>query len=71
MTISVEERLAVAEERITTLAGNSERILAKLEDMDRKLSRQSGFWGAVMMIGGALWAFLTFTWDHVATLIKG
>ena len=58
---SLAERIARIEQQVETLSD----IDLRLRAIEMSLSKYQGMWGAIMLIGGAIWAFTTFAWEHI------
>ncbi len=50
------ERIAVLETKVDSLSADMTSIQAQLQSISEGLSRNKGFWGAVVLIGSAIWA---------------
>lgn len=59
------ERLAILETKVSTLQDNADRIMAKLEDIDHKLTKQKGFLGGVMFLIMAMATAVGFAKDYL------
>lgn len=45
-------------------------ILSRLTQLETSMHKNQGFWGAVLLIGGAVWAATTFLWDHIVAAFQ-
>ena len=43
-----------------------ETITQRLEDIKQDLAKYTGFWGGVMLLGGAVWAFFSLFWKALS-----
>lgn len=55
----MEQRVSKLEVKVDDLRSDNERILAQLGEISEQLARYKGFWGALVMITGALAAAIT------------
>ncbi len=53
------ERIAILETKVDALTSDMVSIQRTLDTIENSLSRNKGFWGAVVLIGSAVWAAVT------------
>lgn len=65
------ERIAVLETRIDTAIVSLSEISEKLALIEKDLVRYRGFWGAVTLIGSALFTVLLIFKDQILGVFRG
>jgi hypothetical protein len=50
------ERIAILETKVESMSSNLSSIESKLDELSAAMSRNKGFWGAVVLVVSALWA---------------
>ena len=58
-TTRMSARVAVLEVKVEDIRADNEQILRQLGEISEQLARYKGFWGALVMITGALGAAIT------------
>jgi hypothetical protein len=71
MVLEMTERLVRAETHIEGLRSDMVEVKTLLSEINLQVAQKKGFWGAVITVGAAVWAFTTFAWDHLVTALRG
>jgi hypothetical protein len=69
MVNEISARLARAEERLAHIASKGDETAERMRTMELALTKYQGFWGAFVLIAGAIWVLFQFAWDHVKVRI--
>lgn len=70
MEQSLVERLAVLEAKVETFQKSQEDILAEVKSINSTLGRYKGFFGGIIFVVSALWAFIDLTKGWLVNHIK-
>lgn len=72
------ERLSALEVRagrhdtdMTELKDEFRKVIESINGMKEELSKYRGFWGGIIIVCSALWAFLTLAWESIWARLKG
>ena len=70
MEQSLVERLAVLEAKVETFQKSQEDILVEVKAINQTLGRYKGFFGGIIFVVSALWAFIDLTKGWLVNHIK-
>lgn len=63
-------QVAVNSQRLDTVEKTLEDLVAAVQRIEEHVQRNKGFWGAVVMIGGAVTALLTTFKDQILAAFR-
>ena len=58
------------DEQWTALAADMKTLMAQQNQTNKELSKYRGFWGAIMLVASAIWAFITFMGPSIWASVK-
>jgi hypothetical protein len=67
----LHERVAALETLMELQVKTSETLAASVSEMKASLQKYQGFWGAVTLIGSAIWASFALFKDNILHLFNG
>lgn len=56
--------------RWSAMANDMKTIIGQQNEMSKELSKYRGFWGAIMLVASAIWAFVAVAWDSIKLWAK-
>ena len=70
MEQNLVERLAVLESKVESFQKSQDDILAEVKSINSTLGRYKGFFGGIIFVVSALWAFIDLTKGWLVNHIK-
>lgn len=70
-SVEVYERLARLESMMETQVNTTASLSKGVDDIKASLQKYQGFWGAVTLIGAAVWAAFSLFKDNFLNLFHG
>lgn len=67
----IHERVTALEVLMETQVKTSESLVTSVAEMKASLQKYQGFWGAVTLIGSAVWASFALFKDNLINLFTG
>lgn len=67
-SLELHERVTVLETLHMANAETTKQLVASVEAIQTSLTRYQGFWGAVTLIGTAMWGAVTLFKDNIVSM---